>query len=113
MVTFFVRELLTAEDKRRAAPVIRKWLGSLYEKGAYWGRVFPKYEDVFWKTRPPRPRAGGDGDLQGPVQMARGCRGILHQLPTRPVLPARQGGVPGPARRDGVGAVLETRRGLG
>ena len=55
-VVFWVREELTAQDKRRATPIIKKWLGSFYEEhDTDWGRFFEKYQDIFWKTRPPKP----------------------------------------------------------
>lgn len=56
MTVFWVREKLTPADRRRGAPVVRRWLESLYEKSENdWGRLFWKIEDVSWKTRPPRP----------------------------------------------------------
>lgn len=67
-VTFWVREKLTAQDKRRATPIIKKWLGALYtETFVDWAKSFAKIEDVSWKTRPPKPvviyrcpRTGGE-----------------------------------------------------
>lgn len=49
------REPITGADRRRAAPIIRKWLQSFYYTDVDWGRYFPKYEEIFSKTRPRRP----------------------------------------------------------
>lgn len=56
---------ITARDKQRAGPVIRKWLGSLYASQdlAYWEKAFGKISDVSAKTLPSRP-----------VQIYRGAR---------------------------------------
>jgi len=52
---FYTREKLTGQDKRRAAPVIRKWLGGLFDENVDWSQFFPKYESIFRKTRPVHP----------------------------------------------------------
>lgn len=56
---------ITAQDKRRVGPIIRKWMQSLYavQDLAYWERAFAKIEDISAKTRPSRP-----------VQVYRGAR---------------------------------------
>jgi hypothetical protein len=53
-VVFYVREKLTAKDKKRAGPVIQKWLDALFDEGDIrWEPLFAKIEDVSRKTRPP------------------------------------------------------------
>lgn len=49
------REPLTAKDRRRAAPIIYKWLDSMFDTDTDWGRYFQKYEEIFSKTRPLKP----------------------------------------------------------
>lgn len=57
MAIFYLREPLTGQDRRRAAPTIRRWQQSLYEKQDVdkWRRAFASLEDVLVKTRPRQP----------------------------------------------------------
>ena len=62
---YYLQQPLTASDKRRAAPIIRRWQGSLYDdqKDYDWEKAFARLDDVFAKTRP-----------KGPVTLFRGAR---------------------------------------
>jgi hypothetical protein len=62
---YYLREPLTASDKRRAKPVIVRWQSDLYARQdpAEWSRIFARLEPVFVKTRP-----------KGPVVIYRGAR---------------------------------------
>lgn len=51
----FLREVPTGADRRRVAPIVRRWLRSFYERDVDWGPLFRPYEEIFRKTRPVRP----------------------------------------------------------